>query len=131
MTLRRSVALVIAIIALLTTGTLAAADDRRPPRATMNLTIMGEVGTGRVANAKLTCDPSGGGHPKAAAACAELNEVGGDLNRMPDQQVMCTMEYAPVTAAARGHWRGKVVTWQREFSNRCVMNAATGSVFQF
>jgi len=40
-------------------------------------------------------------------------------------------QYQPVTAAAHGQWRGKVVAWERVFSNRCALQAATGSVFRF
>jgi hypothetical protein len=122
--------LVIVLIALLSAGTVASADDRRPPRTKLHLTIAAEIGIS--ATATLTCGPAGGSHPNAGAACAELARVSGDLDRLPGKpEQLCTMQYQPVRAAARGHWRGKVVAWQRVFANRCLMQAATGSVFRF
>jgi len=129
-TLRRSLTMTIALVALLATGPAAAADDRRPPRTMLHLTIAAEFGV--TADAMLTCGPAGGSHPNAGAACAELAGVSGDLDRLPGKpQQLCTMQYQPVTAAAHGHWRGKVVAWERVFSNRCALQAATGSVFRF
>lgn len=81
----------------------------------------------------LTCEPAGGTHPSAKVACRELRSVNGDFDSLPPhhQPAACTLEYAPVTAVAHGVWRGKRVSWEREFSNRCVLRAETGRVFQF
>jgi subtilisin inhibitor-like len=83
--------------------------------------------------AVLRCDPPGGSHPRAGAACADLSRAGGDLNGLPgDPQVqICTMEYRPVTASARGVWRGRPVRWSHEYGNPCALRAATGPVFSF
>jgi hypothetical protein len=115
----------ILIAAALITTTAAA----RPPQAQLSLSIAGDADV-QVAQAMLTCYPAGGTHPKAVAACAELARVSGDIGRLPAQPVLCTMQYAPVTATATGRWRGRTIGWSKTFSNRCMLAAATGSVFQ-
>lgn len=79
----------------------------------------------------LRCDPPGGSHPGPFPACAELAEVDGDFAQLEKGPVACTMELRPVTARAHGVWRGKLVHWQEQFSNPCVLRAATGTVFDF
>ena len=134
MTLRRTLALAVALVALLSTGTVAAADTaadgRQPLPGALQLMIVADY---QIADTTtLTCDPAGGNHPNAGAACAELARVSGNLDRLrPDGQVLCTMEFRPVTATAHGAWRGRLTTWQRTFSNPCLLYASTGSVFQF
>jgi hypothetical protein len=76
----------------------------------------------------LLCDPPQG-HTHAAEACAELTAVGGDIDAVPARSVFCPMIYAPVTAHARGEWKGRQVDYTRTFSNGCVMAARTGDVF--
>lgn len=79
--------------------------------------------------ALLLCDPPQG-HPHAARACAELAAAEGDIDRIPDTPgTLCPMIYAPVTAAARGAWDGRPVTYTHTFANSCVMGASTGAVF--
>jgi Subtilisin inhibitor-like len=117
-------AIIVAAAVITTTGATHTSQSR------LVLSVSGEANVQR-AQTVLTCNPTGGTHPKAAQACRELTLAGGDLDRLPAQSIMCTMEYAPVTATATGRWRGKVVSWSKSFSNRCMLNAATGSVFQF
>jgi hypothetical protein len=76
----------------------------------------------------LLCDPPQG-HAHAAEACAELGAAGGDIDAVPAKGVICPMIYAPVTAHARGEWKGRPVDYRRTFSNGCVMAARTGEVF--
>ncbi|MGW3103538.1 SSI family serine proteinase inhibitor [Streptomyces sp. NPDC001100] len=76
----------------------------------------------------LLCDPPQG-HAHAAEACAELAAAGGDIDAVPARSVLCPMIYAPVTAHARGEWKGRQVDYTRTFSNRCVLGARTGDVF--
>ncbi|MFG2474631.1 SSI family serine proteinase inhibitor [Streptomyces fagopyri] len=86
-------------------------------------------GTPGTRGALLFCDPPQG-HPHAVRACAELNAAEGDIDRIPDTPgTLCPMIYAPVTAAARGEWNGRPVTYTHTFANSCVMGAATGAVF--
>ncbi|EGX55970.1 subtilisin inhibitor [Streptomyces zinciresistens K42] len=76
----------------------------------------------------LRCDPPQG-HAKAAQACAQLTEAGGDIRRLPREDAYCPMVYAPVTAHARGEWNGRPVEYRETFANGCGMAARTGSVF--
>ncbi|MEU1528939.1 SSI family serine proteinase inhibitor [Streptomyces fagopyri] len=96
-------------------------------------TGIGSPGTGDgmhgTRGALLLCDPPQG-HPHAARACAELVAAEGDIDRIPDRPgALCPMIYAPVTAAARGAWDGRPVTYTHTFANSCAMGAATGAVF--
>ncbi|WP_309059107.1 subtilase-type protease inhibitor [Streptomyces sp.] len=83
--------------------------------------------------ATLTCAPGPSGtHPAAASACAELNGVDGDLDALTMREgVFCTKEYDPVVVTVAGVWRGERVSYERVFSNECVMNAHGSSVFAF
>ncbi|WP_328932113.1 MULTISPECIES: SSI family serine proteinase inhibitor [unclassified Streptomyces] len=76
----------------------------------------------------LLCDPPQG-HAHAAEACAELAVADGDIDALPPKSVFCPMIYAPVTAHARGEWKGRPVDYSRTFSNACSMAARTGHVF--
>ncbi|AUS79681.1 hypothetical protein C1701_16470 [Actinoalloteichus sp. AHMU CJ021] len=80
----------------------------------------------------LTCDPDGGDHPNAEAACAELRDSGGDLEAIRgDGNALCTMIYQPVAVSARGTVAGVPVDYETEWSNSCTMAAGTGALFQF
>ncbi|MGX9884385.1 SSI family serine proteinase inhibitor [Streptomyces sp. NPDC002276] len=76
----------------------------------------------------LLCDPPQG-HAHATEACAELAAADGDIDAIPASSVFCPMIYAPVTAHARGEWKGRPVDYTRTFSNGCVLAARTGDVF--
>jgi hypothetical protein len=82
---------------------------------------------------ELKCDPAGGSHPNARAACEELHRSAGDFDALAGHQepMNCTMEYRPVIATAEGRWHGAPVSWSREFSNNCTLHTATGMVFLF
>jgi hypothetical protein len=81
----------------------------------------------------LQCYPSGGTHPKAAEACADVTKASGDLAQVPAQRNAraCFMIYAPVTVSAQGEWNGQPVQFQEQYPNTCVMRDKTGSVFDF
>ncbi|MGC3001728.1 subtilase-type protease inhibitor [Streptomyces sp. G35A] len=83
--------------------------------------------------ATLTCSPRPSGtHPAAASACADLSGVDGNLDALTMQEgVFCTKEYDPVVVTVEGVWRGERVSYERIFSNECVMNAHGSSVFAF
>jgi hypothetical protein len=88
----------------------------------------GHVQTGPARGTLLLCDPPQG-HTLAADACAELEAADGDIGTLPPKDVYCPMVYAPVTAHARGEWRGRPVQYTQTFSNGCELAARTGSVF--
>ncbi|MFI2433422.1 subtilase-type protease inhibitor [Streptomyces sp. NPDC018693] len=81
----------------------------------------------------LSCAPAPSGtHPAPAAACAELRATGGDLDALAEPgAAICTKEYAPVVVTVDGVWQGTRVSYERTFSNECVMNASRSSVFAF
>ncbi|MFF3499706.1 SSI family serine proteinase inhibitor [Streptomyces sp. NPDC003247] len=76
----------------------------------------------------LLCDPPRG-HSRAAEACADLDAARGDIRSIPARDGICSLVYAPVTAAAHGRWKGRPVTYSEDFANACVMQAETGAVF--
>ncbi|MFB6551719.1 SSI family serine proteinase inhibitor [Streptomyces sp. NPDC056405] len=84
--------------------------------------------SGATRAALLLCDPPRG-HARAARACAELDATDGRIADIPLRDTHCPMIYAPVTAHARGQWRGQPVEYTQTFPNPCVMAARTGSVF--
>ncbi|GAA2426121.1 SSI family serine proteinase inhibitor [Streptomyces glaucus] len=95
----------------------------------LHLTVTrGETPSAVTRGALLRCDPPQG-HPRAARACAELGTANGDIAGLRPQDAHCPMVYAPVTAHARGQWRGRPVEYTATFPNGCVMAARTGSVF--
>ncbi|MEV4164515.1 SSI family serine proteinase inhibitor [Nonomuraea dietziae] len=99
------------------------------PTTTANLWVAVTAGQGAPATARLTCGWDGGTHPKAAAACALLTTVEGDLARHPGERGACTKEHHPHTVSLSGTWNGRNVSYLRTFGNRCVMLLATGAVF--
>jgi hypothetical protein len=101
------------------------------PDTTMTLTLAGPEGDPK--SVQLTCEPTGGSHPNADSACAEILAAHGDFDGLPGEfeQTACTMEYRPVTAVVDGTWRGEPVSWQSEYGNSCTLRNATGTVFLF
>ncbi|MEU8230899.1 SSI family serine proteinase inhibitor [Actinoplanes sp. NPDC048967] len=96
-----------------------------------DLTVSYLAEAGYAAAVKLRCDPAGGAHPKKVKACRSLAAVGGDPSRLTPAPMMCTMEYAPVTAQVKGTWRGRPVNWSHKFGNRCDMHRTTGVLTAF
>ncbi|MFC4908575.1 SSI family serine proteinase inhibitor [Actinomadura gamaensis] len=57
----------------------------------------------------LTCDPTGGDHPKAAQACASLAKTPDAFKPVPPD-MMCTKIYGgPEIATVKGTWHGRPV----------------------
>ncbi|MGW6538252.1 SSI family serine proteinase inhibitor [Streptomyces sp. NPDC055051] len=77
----------------------------------------------------LRCDPSGGDHPRVEAACADLEASQGRVERASD--TACVLLYDPVEVHAEGVWRGRPVSFTRQYGNTCELNARTGAVFAF
>jgi hypothetical protein len=99
------------------------------PHAALRLTLSHPDGGSGQRTVTLRCDPTGGNHPLASEACAELSRSGGTIGHPPGGA--CTMIYAPVVAEATGHWYGRPVRYRAEFGNDCALRAGTGSVFRF
>ena len=82
----------------------------------------------------LRCDPVGGDHPHAAAACHDITVAAGDFDRLPGDPVrgVCQAGFAlydPVTVSATGVWDGATVDYRKTFSNQCRLRLNTGPVF--
>jgi hypothetical protein len=124
--IRLSGALLAVALPFAVSGVASAAGDT-------SLVLTTVTPNGDAKSVTLTCDPPGGTHPNAKRSCAELHAAQGDFSSLPGEpgQVMCTMEYQPVTALAAGTWRGEPVDWEHEFGNGCSLRTATGAVFLF
>ncbi|MGW4943734.1 SSI family serine proteinase inhibitor [Actinoplanes sp. NPDC004185] len=96
-----------------------------------DLTVSYLAEAGYAAAVKLRCDPAGGAHPQKVQACRTLKRVGGDPARLTPAPLMCTLEYAPVTAQVKGTWRGRPVSWSHTFGNLCDMRRTTGVLTAF
>ena len=84
-------------------------DSPRPSGAT-DLTVVVDDGTGRTTTWTLTCDPDGGTHPDAAAACAALTAHGAAALPPTRKDLACTQVYGgPQRATVRGTWQGTTV----------------------
>ncbi|MEV6602461.1 SSI family serine proteinase inhibitor [Actinoplanes sp. NPDC051346] len=118
---------------LLSAGSPAAAAPAPPP-SNSSLVLAVVPATQSALPPRITsleCGPAGGAHPAAAAACADLRAVDGDLSALNDSGGICTKEYQPVTAFAVGTWQGEPVAYRATFSNHCILLNATGDVFNF
>lgn len=82
--------------------------------------------------ATLRCDPPGGSHSNAAEACDALAAAGGDFSNLRGQPgTACPDIFDPVTARAKGQYRGAPVEFERTYPNRCDLDRRTAPVFQF
>lgn len=80
----------------------------------------------------LTCDPDGGTHPDAVAACDIVRQVGvglPDMNLNPD--VACTMQWDPITVSVDGHYHEALVQFTKTYGNACQLAAQTGAFYAF
>ncbi|MFF8033674.1 MULTISPECIES: SSI family serine proteinase inhibitor [unclassified Streptomyces] len=120
----------LAALVLLACAVPARAHTGHPsPDSRLLLTVShGETPSPAARGRVLHCDPPGG-HRHAADACAELAAADGRIEAIPAKDVICPMVYAPVTAQARGTWRGRPVEYTETFPNSCMLAARTGSVF--
>ncbi|MEE3921857.1 SSI family serine proteinase inhibitor [Micromonospora sp. BRA006-A] len=79
----------------------------------------------------LTCGPTGGLHPDPITACRLVARVDGDLDALDVDGAPCTSRYDPVTARAVGVWETRPVSYTRTFTNACLMQRTTASLFTF
>ena len=118
-------------------GTFAAPPAARAaaaaaPTGTYLVLTVRPAARGHARSTVLRCDPPRGSHPAAVRACGALAAVDGRPAALkPAAGVLCTMEYAPATASARGRWHGRPVAYRHTFANRCLLGVHTGIVFRF
>ncbi|WP_160097032.1 SSI family serine proteinase inhibitor [Kibdelosporangium aridum] len=73
-----------------------------------------------------------GSHPRRERACAAIDEVGGDFTKLPATVgTNCPMIYDPVTARAKGRYKGKRVDFEFVYANHCVAAAESNDVFRW
>ncbi len=99
------------------------------PASTLQLTSHDTAN--RIASVVLTCEPTGGTHPKRDKACDVLIRVGGDFSRINSKHQACTLIYAPVDVTVAGSWRGKPVAFRTTYPNHCIANRDSDDVFAF
>ena len=93
------------------------------PAASTSLTVTYTPDQGKAAKTwRLTCDPVGGDHPNAKAACQELQQAatGKDPFAPTAKGQMCTMIYGgPQVSTVTGTWNGKPVKASFDRKNGC------------
>ncbi|WP_433655930.1 SSI family serine proteinase inhibitor [Nocardia sp. CA-128927] len=105
-------------------------DDSKTPKSTLKLTVTPAAPGATPTTVTLTCEPTGGDHANAEAACAALAAVGGDFDKLTgDPNAVCTQVFEPVDASVTGTWQGKQVDWRKVFGNKCELSARTTPVF--
>ncbi|MEV0593546.1 SSI family serine proteinase inhibitor [Nonomuraea cavernae] len=96
-------------------------------RSVLTITVTQNNGWSRVY--RLTCDPDGGNHPNATAACGALRSVDGQISRLRRPDAVCTREYAPTKVSVKGKWRGTNLSFSGSYPNSCLARAAVGAVY--
>ena len=82
--------------------------------------VLDETGSGVTRTMTLTCAPTGGDHPDAAAACATLAAVGADAFAPPPLDEMCTEQWGgPQVATVEGTVDGESVRARFSRTNGC------------
>lgn len=129
---------IVSIAAVVFGMTAAFAQGARPSRSVLPSNLILSIYSGQntypgglLSQAILTCDPDGGTHPHASAACDALRSVDGNIDALPIDPIFCPLYYRPVTATAWGFWHGRLVTFQRTYGNSCELHRATKAVFAF
>ncbi|MFN0281631.1 MAG: SSI family serine proteinase inhibitor [Kineosporiaceae bacterium] len=104
----------------MTTDPTSGVPATSPAPGPTDLTVVAGDGSGTSTTWRLTCDPPGGDHPDAEAACAALAAHGATaLPPVPKDQV-CTMVYGgPQTATVTGTWRGERISASFSRTNGC------------
>lgn len=92
------------------TGGPSVSDSPDPSSGGTELTIAIDDGAGQRTTWTLTCDPAGGTHPDAAAACAALAAHGDGALPPKRKDIACTQVYGgPEKATVTGTWQGRPV----------------------
>ncbi|MBB1243173.1 subtilase-type protease inhibitor [Streptomyces durbertensis] len=115
-------------------ATPATSDSLYAPTALTLTVAKGETAASSVPLRAVTlnCQPTGGSHPAAAKACADLFKADGDFNALPvNEDRMCPMIYDPYVVTAEGVFDGRRVSYERTFGNSCVLGAEQSHVFAF
>lgn len=88
------------------------------PRTDLRIEIVRDVGA-EPERLTLTCEPTGGDHPVAAQACADLGQAQEPFAALPSDR-MCTEIFGgPQTATVTGTHRGEPVRTELSRSDGC------------
>ncbi|MFE5208739.1 SSI family serine proteinase inhibitor [Streptomyces sp. NPDC056600] len=80
----------------------------------------------------LQCEPTGGTHPTAADACAQLLAVDGQFDKLqPVGSAACPPVWMPTTVTVTGTWRLQPVYWTKTYGSDCDAGFRSGYVFRF
>src|SRR3954447_21822072 len=91
-----------------------------PAAASSALTVLIDDGEGAVTTWRLTCDPVGGDHPEAEAACGALDRSGAKALPPVPRGRLCTQVFeGPQVAAVSGTWKGQRVDSRFNLRNGC------------
>ncbi|MBP1783559.1 SSI family serine proteinase inhibitor [Micromonospora chalcea] len=126
---RRTAAL--ALVAALGAPASPAQAAPRPGPQTPSVLLLTVDDDADVRATVLTCGPTGGLHPDPITACRLVARVDGDLDALDVDGAPCTSQYAPVVARAAGFWQNRPVSYTRTFTNPCLMQRTTASLFTF
>jgi hypothetical protein len=91
-----------------------------PAAASSALTVLVDDSEGTVTTWLLTCDPVGGDHPEAEAACRALDRSGANALPPVPRGRLCTQVFeGPEVAAVSGTWKGQRVDSRFNLRNGC------------
>ncbi|NLT53842.1 MAG: hypothetical protein GXX79_04600 [Actinomycetales bacterium] len=95
------------------------------PADSTALTVSGPGGT-----VSLTCFPTGGTHPRAAAACADLVRAYGQIRFVPPLEDMgCLAYWDPVEVTVVGRFLNRAVSYRSVESNPGCARISRGNIF--
>lgn len=100
----------------------------------LTLSWVPQSSLGTAKSVTLTCLPTGGTHPAAESACADLVAARGDISRIPPVPgpIICPPVYIPYKLTAVGRWGWRPINHSREAGNDCDARAAAGgNLFDF
>jgi hypothetical protein len=93
------------------------------PQDSFTVTVSDPAASRTARRYKLTCEPAGGTHPTAKAACgrlAQLADDGRDPFAPVPEDAMCTMQYGgEATARITGIWQGENIDAAFNQKNGC------------
>jgi len=125
-----AVAGVLAVAACGGSGSGAASGTTAPPKVLLNVVVTPSPGA-KPEHWTLHCDPTGGSHPDAAAACRQLLKAKNPFGPIP-RGIMCPMIAAgPAQASVTGTYFGQHVAGTFSQSSGCsaMKWAQLGEVF--
>ncbi len=103
-------------------GVESAPPAAAPSTPSTGLTVVINDGAGQETTWRLTCDPGGGDHPDAEAACRILQAHARLALPPVRQDAVCTEIYGgPQKATVSGTWRGEPVTASFSRTDGCEM----------